>query len=388
MKTIKSFLFTLSFFGLLIISCNKEASDIIQKNEISDYTSSLSQLHITLAKSLVEAFTYNSEMKSVAIKECYKMFDGDRDVLLKDLLKKQIGTLKSTSLTFGSILNEYLGEAYSINLKSEPTEDYSNLIVAIDPLIQLYYYKSPMSKDTTSFDGIVVMPVPFNEKTDKILKLFKNNGAETTIRSDVEPVKNYIIISQNERSGQEWSNINTNSRNLKNAITVTDDPNNTIMHSMKITNATFISMNALRQVESWIRGQPEVRINVFYSVKDHLNDKWDLKFKSFLYPENWYYTKWFTSYVKWVGKSMDFPDWSFNEQSFDRKIQWVEEDGQPTETTYTWESTVTVTHDKKTISTKIPASTTQVIIAESYIDYYTSTSGEINWGLIKFTLAF
>lgn len=372
----------ISFFS----SCNKENTDVQEEIKVSNYSNVISEQRVQLGKALVKAFTENTEMRKLAIDECYKLFDGDRDVLCKDLFDKQVGSLKSTSNSFGKLLNEYAINSNSL-LKSTSSEDFSQSIVCNDSLVQLYFFRSESTSDSVSFGGIVVLPYPFKEKTDLEVLLIKNDGTETTIRTDVDPDKNYLVISQNERSRILWSN-NEEQSSLKSVKSAMDEPNYSVGKAMTITNACFTSLNAKRTIEPWVSGEPEVRVNVMYAIKDHLSNTMEAKNCTFYYPKNWIKTDGFNNYIKYVNTPVQCPYWYRYEHSYERRIRWTEEDGTTKETEINQEFTDPTTKIKTSSTIKIPASTDETIFADSYIDYMNPEAGEQNWGVIKFILEF
>jgi hypothetical protein len=161
---------------------------------------------------------------------------------------------------------------------------------------------------------------------------------------------------------------------------------------MKITNARFVNMDAKRSVESWANGEPEVRVTVMYTQKNHSTNTYDPKYSSYLYPNSWIKVKGFSSVLKWVDVPVTFPYWYYNEQSFDRRIIWTEEDGATKKTTITGgnnyaDSTGIITSNSS-YSIEIPASDNDITFADNTIDYLYPGPGEQNWGIIKFILQF
>lgn len=398
-------LFVLSVLLLLINdSCKTDSEEYIVE-KLPDYSSSISLQRISLAKAFIKGFSSNNDLLKTTLKQCNEKFDGDRNALLVNLKELSVGAHADENFTIGEIINNlYVSE--TVVLKSGPIENLVEKMLQNDPLLQLYFYRSSLMNDSSSIAGIVIVPENFNESKDKEVILIKNDGTKSKIRTDVDPNQNYLVLSKNERIGH---NDKSSTNKLKIAA-IPDDPNDpndpyypydpeigdtppttpnyTTNKSMRITNASFTSMDAKRQVESWILGEPEVRVNIIYAVRNQTTNSMEPRATSFLYPQNWTYVSWFSTYSQWVGVSVDCPHWYFYEQSFDRRIQWIEEDGSTIETELTNELKDPTTGLTTTLKVKIPASTDQRIIADSYIDYYNPSAGEVNWGLIKFQLAF
>ncbi len=377
----------LTFIALGFVSCSKDEIPSTKSFESERYSNANSQQRITLAKGLIAAFNENPELSKVTSRECNKLFDGDREVLLKSLFTQQVSNngLRSSNNTFGSILDKYL---HSLPIKrTSENASISEQITKSDSLLQLYLYVNSESTDSTSFNGIVVLPESYNEKRDTSLMLIKNDGTITSIRGDIDPSDNYLVLSDNERSNYNLSSLEHNQQsNLKSA---NSEPNYTVGKGMSITKASFISMDALRSVEGWTRGQPEVRLNLIYEVLNHTTNTFDVKTSTFRYPESWWRSNfWGNKFVKWNEALINCPYWYFYEQGFSRRIILTEEDGSYEEREITTEVTDPLTKIKTNIVTKRPASTEEQLIADSYIDYLNPGTGEISWGIIKLYLSF
>lgn len=378
-------------------SCKTDSEEYNVEN-FPDYSSSISLQRISLAKAFVKGFSSNNDLLKTTLKQCNEMFDGDRNALLVDLKELSVGAHSDENFTIGKIINNlYVSE--STVLKSGPIENLVEKMLKDDPLLQLYFYKSSLMNDSSSIGGIVIVPENFNESKDKEVILIKNDGTKSKIRTDVDPNQNYLVLSKNERIGQ---NENIPMNKLKIAA-IPDDPYDPYDPEigdtpptptpiadkpMKITDASFVSMDAKRQVESWILGEPEVRMNILYAVVNRITNTMEARATSTMYLKNWTYVSWFSTYSKWVGMSVDCPHWYLNEQSFDRKIQWIEEDGKDVASEQSFSVTDPNTHIAIGTKYTVPASDDQVIIAEGYIDFKNPLAGEVNWGLIKFKLAF
>ena len=101
-KLMKSILGLLAFtFVLTGCSSNEDAvSKVIEHN---DYSSAVSQNRVILAQALIESLNENSQLATQIIAECNKKFDGDKDVLCKDLFEMPVSN--NTSVRVKSILN-------------------------------------------------------------------------------------------------------------------------------------------------------------------------------------------------------------------------------------------------------------------------------------------
>lgn len=375
-------LITMTLFCLIMSSaCDNEDETLKPDNPSDIYTSNISQDRINLAESLVEAFKSNKGMSLLAVNECYKMFDGDRNVLLKDICQKPINQLKSTNNLFGELLNNCMSNN-TTTLKSGSSINNVNRLLTNDPSLQLYFFRGETAKDSVSFNGIVVLPENYNEKIHHDLILIKNDGTQSSIKGNVDPKENYLVISRNERLGMSWNGgwAGLDPRDIHNPVNKGK--------SITIKRAKFISIKAKRAVESWAAGDPEVRLNVIYALKNTLTNTWETKPSTFMYPKNWVKTSWLLDgYTTWNNTVMNLPYWNYDTQGLERRIIFTEEDGDSAEKETTFVYTDPLTKTKTTSTVKVPASDGDQVIADSYINKNTP-AGIKYWGLIKFELVY
>ena len=377
-KLMKSILGLLAVtFVLTGCSSNEDAvSKVIEHNE---YSSAVSQNRVILAQALIESLNENSQLATQIIAECNKKFDGDKDVLCKDLFEMPVSN--NTSVRVKSILN---GSSQIRKVKSSATScSNTSSIISQDSLVQIYYYMGDSDSTSNSYEGIVVIPENVKERDGKDLLLIKKDGTTTYIRSDVDPDKNYLVISRNERSNFDNIPSQVSAAKMQKSATATDGK------KMSITAATFTSIGAKRTFESWWGGEPEVRLNVLYvAVDQRTNAFMELRNATFMYPKLWIRNGVFKNKVQWNRSLVTCPYWYQNESYYGRRLIWTEEDGDTSETETNNEIVDPLTKIKTTIKKKIPASSNDALIADSWIDYYTTEAGELTWGSIKFVISF
>lgn len=215
--------------------------------------------------------------------------------------------------------------------------------------------------------------------------VIKRDGTTTYISSDIDPEHNYLVISRNERSNfdktQEYNNIGLSKTKSNTAANG---------KKMKITRATFTSIDSKRQFESWWGGEPEVRLNVIYAYHDSRTNSFkELRNSTFMYPGSWIKVKTFKkNQVKWNNSVVECPYWYEYEAYYGRRLIWTEEDGDTSETEKSQTHEDPLTHIKTEIKVKVPASDNDVLICDSWIDFNSTQSGEQQWGAIKFDLSF
>lgn len=369
----KKIIYLFVIFLITVYSC--ENKDFIESNEIEkyEYSSNVSQNRILLAKSIIEMSGVSPDLISKIITECNKKVDGDRNVLCKDLFEQK--------LSDNSKVNNVVENSPLIQ-KVKSKIDYNSFTTAIlsqDSLIQIYYYICD-GRDSTSYDGIVIKPEEYIEGEIRELLLINKDGTTGYVRSDIDPDKNYLVISNNERAGYLYSQ-NQHIKSQSKKIVAANEGK-----IMKIIKAKFTSISAKRTVESWINGEPEVRLNVIYALINPLtNAVTESRNSSFMYAKDWIKNGLFVNGVKWNTTLVDCPFWFSNERNYGRRLIWTEEDGTSSaktiETNFTDKTTGITT---KTSSTT-PATNKDKIIADSWIDYDQVGSGATyTWGIIMF----
>lgn len=362
-----------------------------------DYSSINNRQRITFSKQLVSLLSSDGVIVTV-LDKCNDKFDGDRNVLLTDLLQAEVKT--STTKSSSKIK---FGDLFMRGTKSDNVIE--NLIVN-NPRLQIYQHIDHSLSDTTTIKGIVVLNDNFAEKTDKEVLLINMDGTESSIRTDVEPVGNYLVLSNNERmsymrdfplpetkpevgeggggSGNDPYDPYYNQYLSHAWGTKVDGTSSDTRQNMKINKAAFISISAKRQVEPWIAGEPEVRLTLLSTSKG-LNNVIEPMSVSYYYPKYWLDLGVFKNNVKWNYNSINMPVWYYEKEAYQRKLIFTEEDYDP-EVTMSGKTVINpFTNTEISIQFQCLTNKFDDIIAESYIDY-DFIYDEYNWGLIKFTL--
>lgn len=159
--------------------------------------------------------------------------------------------------------------------------------------------------------------------------------------------------------------------------------------TMRITKASFTSMDAKRTYESWWGGEPEVRLNIIYAFFDsRTNTFMELRNATFMYPKSWINNGTFKNKIKWNQSVVECPFWYQYESYYGRRLVWTEEDGDTKEKEINQEHIDPITNIKTVIKVKVPASDNDDLISDNWIDYFNTQPGEQRWGAIKFVLSF
>lgn len=368
--------------GLLFIfalaSCKNEV-DITTKKDIKDYSSVLSQKRIEFAKILNNTFSSKPEIAQITISECNKKFDGDADVLCKNLIKNKI-IQNNNITTIEKVLNQQV--TLSKVKSSVISSNFISDLVSQDSLLQVYFFRGNI-EDSTSYKGIVVLPENYVEGDGKLLLVINKDGSTSYVRSDIDPVDNYLVISQNERMNY----VSPTGIDVQKAPYVISDGGK----PMKITRAKFTSISAKRSVEDWASGEPEVRLNVQYPLTNPATFKVEeIRNSTFLYPEKWIKHGLFKNDVKWNETLIDCPYWSETEMKsgWGRRLIWNEEDGASSSKDITNTFIEKTTNITTTLKTTIPASNGDKLCADSFIYYdEVGTGRSYTWSLLQFDVS-
>lgn len=368
---------TLCTFAFSNCSENRDINSNMSLSTIKDYSSTISQQRIAFAKNLISLINENEEIAEKITSECLKKFDGDNNVLCKDLFDVTMN-ISNRNLKISSFIDANFKSQRVRNV--EDVDNFSNLLLSRDSLLQIYFYN--VTGDSSSFKGIVVVPENVKERDRKDLLVINKDGSESYIRSDIDPQDNYLVISRNERTGSpelEAAYVSSNKQNVKTSSNG---------KSISIVRAKFKDITAKRAVEDWWGGEPEVRVNMVYALMDPITNKpIEARTSSFLYPGNWLKLGVFKNDVKWNNAPINFPFWHANEQNYGRRIIWVEEDGVSTEQTFSTVFKDENTNMTTTLSSKRPATNNDVTFSDSWIDF-TSEAGILYWSLIEFEIAY
>lgn len=361
----KKIIFIFAYVAFTLVSCEKH--EILNETiEPYNYESEISQNRISLANGLIDLINSDKEFSLSIINECNKMFDGDRNVLFKDLIllsidKKPISMLINNSTSVKKV---------------KSANNFSNYLLESDSLVQIYYYIAN-GNDSTSFDGIVIKPAEYQEGEKRTLMVIKLDGSIDYVRTDIDPDENYLVISENQR----YDYINNGSQKASKVILADGK-------SMKITRAKFTSISAKRTVEAWIDGEPEVRLNIGHVFLNPITyEIIEARNSSYLYVKDWIKNGVFKNDVKWNNMVVECPYWSINEKVYGRRLRWTEEDG--TATAINWENHFPNkdTGITTTLTVQIPATNKDVVFADGWIDYDDlGSSKTYTWGIITFDI--
>jgi hypothetical protein len=411
-----NFFFTALFifiYVLIVVSCSNNQEEIYESPELSNPKAEYAPQQF--AKRLAYSLKDNT-LRSFIQKEASLQKDGDYDILLADVINKEIeiNLLKSSS-DINPTFRDYLKVAKlrSNNLNSEDEDINYQIDILLSniednyPLLQI----AVPNFEGADWEGVLTgdepfmvafLPEDYNDGDD--ILAYDQDGIEYILDGKEAPSFPVIVISRNERlicadnSVQgEYSNLNlyleTNNYSYfqRNFIDVTsNDENNEVnlranpthrgtptaapQYYDYIWKAKFRDNDALEYYEGWPNGRPEVCCTVVFSTglptkTIEFNDKgwWD----GAVFDCN-------TQIIKW----------NFTSLGYYVAYRWYESDGgQTSSTTITMPPTSIYGVTIPGASVTIPSYDADDVIGVTYVDYdsangqsYDPTgSGKFTW---------
>lgn len=231
-----------------------------------------------MAELLSNAIAKSPEVVKFLQKKAEQKIDGDFDVLLSQI----IDTGNS---------NDQLYEAISIYNKANISKvDLGRLIDDVKrnvPLLNIYFPPTDQEKINNDFLTIILEP-SFDDSKDRVVQAINKKGEIIEITTDEEPEIPYMVVGINERlipvPKEEISYITNRavfsseyySYYLPNCYNVEDEKFPFIVPTAIgvkergleqdiISRAKFKSSDAIKAVEKWLRGAPEVHLTVIYA---------------------------------------------------------------------------------------------------------------------------
>ncbi|MDR0604682.1 MAG: DUF3103 domain-containing protein [Bacteroidales bacterium] len=393
---------------------------------------------------ILAASTEDADMRDFIKETSLKKFDGDNNFLFVQVENEYLNPqTKSLSSTFKEKLRE---KSQVITKSSGNAMDFDELIASIKikyPLLQVavpdVYENSTAVWNTGDYKPLVAfLPENFDD-TAQYITAFDIDGKEYELDAQNPPENPVIVVSENERvvaipkskavspskcqalfetvsylyidAGCYRSNeilteyvphINYNSNTSSQKYTPdTRSPQRSynsdpplVTRDDVITKAKFVSMEALKQVESWANGAPEVEMVVTYTFKQ--NNTYSTQTVRKIFTDS----DWTKGGVFGIGRStkektLDVPVLYWDKDNFGilMKYTFIEVDGgSAREYTISYNNTYKVGNETTTVqaSTKIPIEKYDDIIGEAVINYNDTVIGSgkmYSTGLLNFWIA-
>lgn len=328
---------------------------------------------VLVAKSVLRMINSNNNVSELVERKCNERFDGDYNVLLSSIVKEKIPTRTKSSAhtTFGGMLNSYLVKRKSRN--SNVTNSLEE-VMSKYPLLQIATPMADMESNRKSIDLnketlVAVLGDDYNEKQD-FITAYDERGESHLLNNREQPNQRVVVISRNERNWVELKesvdkrceelglsvndliassqlslindhtyavrgdlhfrlynvrqttpmpSINTKPKIAKKPVLYDRDKND---FQDVLYKARFVSKGAIREVEPWAKGHPEVYLKVIIKGEDE--------------PVTKDYTHWAWLTNNWVGGIKSLKTYEFNTPIVNwdpvkhgdvMKYVWYESDG-------------------------------------------------------------
>lgn len=219
--------------------------------------------------------------------EAKKQMDGDYDVLLAQAFAN------GSTLSGNSVLSA-VATKVSVS-RSSAMDEFMALVEGFKkeaPLLNVYLPDDQDFGAANDFLTVILEP-SFNDREDHVVKAFNRRGDLIEISADEEPELPYMVVGINERITLEPQTVLTRSSepaifsNEYHSYYLPDCFNqvkkdsfipqtrasyrNDRQNSDVISRAKFKSSAAIKNVEKWVRGAPEVHLTVVYADKSILD---------------------------------------------------------------------------------------------------------------------
>ncbi|MEL6593199.1 MAG: hypothetical protein AAFQ68_24080, partial [Bacteroidota bacterium] len=231
--------------GLVLIpACQNPADDFIptRAEEVSeaDITMAMNRTAPAVAEMLNDV-EVRKLVKSLSLKE----FDGDYNVLYKDIANQQL----RNGETFGQRLTSSLAARMG-------SEEEAQATINMIPRFHIAVPVNIEKWDTETFvPSVVVNPLHLNESEFETYQGYSADGREISLSSRVDPEFPVVSLGVNERTFDDGR--------VKPQFLATADVNNRVSGETERLEAfKILNLNAL---EGWAAGKPEMRVNVIGS---------------------------------------------------------------------------------------------------------------------------
>ncbi|MDR0558912.1 MAG: DUF3103 domain-containing protein [Prevotellaceae bacterium] len=424
----KKIIYYLTFILIFISGCGKNEQPETAVTKPENNTPELINSKTLIAKEfakLVASSVEDGDMRKFIKETSVKQFDGDYNFLFVQAENEQVTPLTKSGAgsTFCEKLKSQNGK---IQTKSTSFTDFDLLIESIKknyPLLQIAVPNTGGADENNSTENwntqeytplVAFLHEDFNEATTEYITAYDVDGNEYQLDAKNPPANPVIVISENERviavpktkaekpkaviyETESYSYFLRETSPSCGSSILSDLLNN-ILKALKtpqrkalaednpqikrrdiILKAKFVDADALHEVESWAKGQPEVALTILFTYKEGGSIKSNTILKRFS-DNGWYKGCGFLNLGKCVTvKELNVPImyWDLTNNGNFMKYVFIEEDGGSNtsykisynnvyeETTVNGQKTTTTTN----ASIDIPKENNDDIIGEAIVNF-------------------
>ncbi len=281
----KIYLCVLTCFAFGLFSCQNEENFFDEsnfRNNVTKPTESNEIYYVTKMAEFLNKAIQDPSILEALKKEARNQIDGDYDVLLAQALAVTSTRNESNLLT--TVTNK---------ISDDQPSSIDEFMALVDgfkrdaPLLNIYMPDDQDFAMTDDFLTVILEP-SFNDCKDHKVNALNRNGDIIVLSADKEPTIPYMVIGINERITLEpeasmtrssqsaiFSNeyhsyylpdrFNQKKRDSSTPQTRSLSYRNGRITSDVISRAKFKSSDAIKAVEKWFRGAPEVHLTVIYA---------------------------------------------------------------------------------------------------------------------------
>jgi hypothetical protein len=295
MKKILRFYFLCSI-SIFIFSCSNDDFEIPLDTSFSEeITTKTEDQCIEEMAMVLNSVVSNPQIFSSLKEEALKQIDGDFDVVLAKSLSKDIVSKSGVSLF--DLINDQL-----LKTKTMASYDFDEFVDHCKrqcPLLQIYMPDDQDFSNMSDFITVILFP-NFKDGKDNFVQAFNSKGEIVSISALEEPEVPYMVVGLNERFDLMPDKINTKNNLEQGPYFTTEyyayylpdmfkkkqqqgtkiqnkntrasrNPNDKEVYEV-VSRARFMSRDAIRNVESWMRGKPEVEARIIFHQLGSLLD--------------------------------------------------------------------------------------------------------------------
>lgn len=238
-----------------------------------------------MAKYLNQAIQ-NKEFISLLATEAKQQIDGDYDVLFA---KSFSAKARNGNPLLSSFINS-IPQTMGVNEKNEDFISFLDEVQRNSPLLNIYFPQDLDTEDILNSQEFftVILDPSFSDTEDSTVYAYNKRGEIIELSTNEEPEAPYVVVGINERITLTPETAFTRSTSepiFKNEYYSFYLPDNfnkdkeafiPSTYGTKrgnrstpdvISRAKFKSSNAIKEVEKWLRGAPEVHLTVIYADK-------------------------------------------------------------------------------------------------------------------------
>lgn len=354
--------------GLVVIvmfgtSCDKESTP---QPSVKEKLPELAKTNTTKKNQMIQDFAMmlanslkDNEVRKLIKAEALLMYDGDYDILANSFQDKTLG--ESNVKLKNHLVNSYYSLFNSSRTNKTSGDNFLDELYDSIPTLQISVPVNCEIWDEENYIPLVVfLPYDFDDSKTETVPAFDQNGGIIHLSLKQEPEFPVIVLGKSERiytishdekqlndpifqnqnydfylipivdsnfetSNSETENINTTSARITSLCTGDRNIKN---GKDQLLKAKFVSEDKLREVEPWVSGKPEIKVDICYT--NIVNNYATPASFQFDISEDGWYTKNLVGGIKslnWKNINKEVFVWDKKYYGYNMSYIFTEEDG-------------------------------------------------------------